>query len=199
MKFYRQTTAYTGAAAALLMVLHQENPDEWPLTRESEFRIWHESANLPTRSSSIYALAKIAKSAGLTAQVVVEEREYDYPDYRFKRYKKVDIDDAKFSSKQHAKSARKAGVKIEERELELTEIKTLAKEGKLLLLRVNAGVFRETKATSRYVLVAAYDGGTYQVLDPAQGELRIDEQQMEEAFETLTTKKKRDHRVIIIN
>lgn len=199
MEAYRQTTQYTGAASGLLIALHRHDSKEWPLDREHEFLIWMNSTNLPTRSSSIYGLAIIAKKAGMPVKVVVGEREYDYPDYRFKRYKKVEIDDAKYTSKLHSKQARQAGVEIEEREFSLQEVKDLAAADKLILLRVNAGIFRENKATSRYVLVhGIHKNGSYLIMDPQQGKLTVDEETMHEAFDTLATKKKRDHRMLVL-
>lgn len=198
MEFYRQTSQYTGAPAALLMALHQFHPEEWPLDREHEFTIWMQSANLPTRSSSIYALALIAKLAGLSTHVIVGEREYDYPDYRFKRYKKIEIDEAKYASKLYAKRAREMGIPLEEREFTLQEVKEHLDNNARILLRVNAGVLRDDKATSKYVLVTGFEDGAYVIMDPDQGEMRVDQEEMEEAFDTLMTKKKRDHRMIIL-
>lgn len=198
MEFYRQTSQYTGAAAALLMALHAKSPDEWPLEREIEFSIWTQSANLPTRSSSIYALALIAREAGLSTHVVVGEKEYDYPDYRFKRYKKVEIDEAKYTSKLYAKRAREQSIPLEEREFTLKEVKEHLDNNAMLLLRVNAGIFRDEKATSKYVLVRAHEEGHYVIMDPDQGEMRVSDEDMQEAFDTLVTKKKRDHRMVIL-
>ncbi len=198
MEFYRQTSQYTGAAAALLMAMHAKKPDQYALDREQEFSIWTQSANLPTRSSSIYALALIARQAGIATHVVVGEKEYDYPDYRFKRYKKIEIDEAKYTSKLYAKRAREEGIPLEEREFTLTEVKQHLDNGAMVLLRVNAGIFRERKATSKYVLVRAHEEGEYVIMDPDQGEMRIPDEEMQEAFDTLVTKKKRDHRMVIL-
>lgn len=199
MEFYRQTSVYTGAAAALLMALHEKDPKMWTLDRENEFSIWMQSANLPTRSSSIYALGMVAKHAGYDAHIIVGEKEYDYPDYRFMRYKKIEIDDAKYASKLHAKQARIAGVKIDEREFMLDDVAAAVAQGKLVLLRVNAGIFREKKATSRYILVTGFDAeDNYVIMDPAQGEVHVSRKDMQDAFETLVTKKKRDHRALIL-
>lgn len=200
MEFYRQTSVYTGAPAALLMALHHNDPQAWPLECEQEFSIWIASANLPTRSSSIYALGMIAKKAGYDVHAIVGEREYDYPDYRFKRYKKVEIDDAKYSSRLHARRAREAGVTVEEREFGLEEVDEHLNQGSMVLLRVNAGVLRDRRATSKYVLVREYDEEQgYSVMDPAQGEMHISQEEMQEAFETLVTKKKRDHRMLVLS
>lgn len=198
MEFYRQTSAYTGAAAALLMALHNRLPDVWPLDREKEFSLWLASATLPTRSSSIYALARIAHDEGLPVRVIVEERDYDYPDYRFKRYKKVDIEDAKFSSELHLRRLEEREVPVEERPFDLPEIKRLLTGGNLLVLRLNAGVLRDQQATSRYVLVISHDDKGYHVMDPEQGMMSISDEEMQEAYETLVTKKKREHAVLVI-
>ncbi len=197
MESYRQTTQYTGASAALLMALHHYTPEEYPLTREKEFSIWMRSANLPTRSSSIYALACVANESGVTARVIVGEKEYDYPDYRFKRYKKLDIDHAKYSSKLHARRAREQKIPIEEHEFTLEDVKKQLAKRRLVILRVNAGILRDRKATSRYILITGHDDG-YAVQDPDQGALKIPDDAMERAFETLVTRKKRDHRMLVL-
>ena len=198
MEFYRQTSQYTGAASSFLMAMHQLKPESFPLDREQEFRLWMRTANLPTRSSSIYGLALVAKEEGVPVKLVVGEKEYDYPDYRFKRYRKVEVDEAKYSSKLYAKRARANNIRIEEREFELAEVRELLKEGKLIILRVNAGIFRERSATSKYVVVEGFEKGQYIVMDPEQGEMRVDDNVMQEAFDTLVTKKKRDHRMIVL-
>ena len=151
MEFYRQTTEYTTAASSLLMVINHYNSD-FKLSRENEFLIWQISVNLPTRASSVYALASFAKKQGVPSRLIMEEMEYNYPDYRFKGYTKKEIDEAKFMSKQHAKFAREAGVVIENRDIEVKEIKGLLQDGKILMLRVNAGVFRVTGSTAKYLV-----------------------------------------------
>lgn len=197
MEFYRQTSMYTGAATALLMAIHAKDSSV-QLSRENEFRIWMQSCNLPTRSSSIYGLGVVAHEYGVPAHIVVEEEEYDYPDYRFKRYKKVEIEDAKLASRIHADTAKQKGIEIETRDFELTEVEELLSKGKLLLLRVNAGIFRDKKATSKFVLVTRKDGDEYVVMDPEQGEIHVSDEEMQRAFDTLATKKKRDHRMLIL-
>lgn len=199
MKFYRQTTEYTTAACSLLMITHHFKPD-FKLNRENEFNVWRQSVNLPTRAASIYGLAVFAHNSGLSVKVVVEEMEYNYPDYRFKGYTKKEIDEAKFMSKSHAKEARSLGVTIEERDVEIDEIKNLLKEGKTLMLRVNAGIFRDTASTSKYlVFYKLKDESNFTVLDPVKGTLTIDEIQLAEALETLHSKKKRDRRMLVFS
>lgn len=197
MKLYKQTTDYTCAASSLLMILNHLKP-EFKLTRENEFKIWAETCNLPTRASSVYAMANYAKKQGLKVRLILEEKEYDYPDYRFKGYTKKEIDDAKYMSKIHARKAEKNQIEIEERDITLDEIKEALKQEKILLLRVNAGIFRDTKSTSKYlVFYKMPEEHNFTVLDPGKGILDITEEMLEESLETLHTKKKRDHRVII--
>ena len=196
MKPYIQTTEYTGAAAALLTILHHHDP-EVPLNREQEFTIWQHSANLPVRASSIYALALIAKQHGLRPRIVLEEREYDYPDYRFKGYTKKEIDEAKYSSKLHAKKAAAQDVPIEQREVTLKDVTTALDAGKTIMLRLNAGILRNTGSTSKYVV--AYKDDHIKAIDPKHGELAVDEETLDEAMRTLQTKKKRDVRMIVFD
>ena len=199
MEFYRQTTEYTCAACSLLMVLNHFKPD-YKLNRENEFKIWRETANLPTRAPSIYGLSVLAKKEGLNVSLVLEEMEYDYPDYRFKGYTKKEIDEAKFMSKTHAREAREANIKIEHRDVNIDEIKKLLTDGKILMLRVNAGIFRDTRSTSKYLVFYKISSDEhFTVLDPFKGTLTIDEKDLEQALETLHTKKKRDRRMIVFS
>ncbi|MFP4524225.1 MAG: peptidase C39 family protein [Candidatus Woesearchaeota archaeon] len=197
MEAYRQTTEYTGAAATLLTLLHHYDP-EIPLNREEEFRIWHRTANLPVRAPSIYGLALVAQEHGLRPRIVLEEKEYDYPDYRFKGYTKKEVDEAKFSSKLYAKRAEAAGIPVEQREVTLKEVLKTLNASKKLLLRVNAGVFRKTGSTSKYVAVHQKQG-VIKAVDPRYGELDVKEEELEEAMATLQTKKKRDVRMIVLD
>lgn len=193
MDAYSQTTEYTCAASSLLMILHQLSGV--PLTREQEFAIWQRSVNLPVRASSVYGLAIIAHKHGLQPRVVLEEKEYDYPDYRFKGYTKKEIDEAKFSSRQYAKQAREMGIPIEEREVTFKEIMDELGKNKPILLRLNAGVFRDSKSTSKYVVVFLKEQ-EIRIMDPRRGEITVDEHMLQDAMVTLQTKKKRDVRMI---
>lgn len=195
MQPYLQTTSFTTAACGLMMIINHHDP-QFELSKENEHRVWIATANLPVRASSIYALAALARERGLTPRIVLGEREYDYPDYRFKRYTKKEIDEAKFTSKLHAKRARELGVPIEERHFDLEEVKRLASAGHQLLLRVNAGVLREERSTSNYVVVYRYRE-RFSLIDPRQGRLILDEAILDEAFKTLQSKKKRDPRMIV--
>ena len=197
MELYKQTTDYTCAVCSLMMVLNHFNP-EFKLSRENEFRIWRETVNLPTRAPSIYAMASFAKRHGVDVRIVLEEKEYDYPDYRFKGYTKKEIDDAKYMSRISAKDVFNFEISIEEREISVQEIINLLNDGKILILRVNAGALRDTRSTSKYLpFFKTKKSELINVFDPMKGELLIDTKALEESFETLQTKKKRDHRVLI--
>lgn len=181
-----------------MAVINHFNP-EFKLSRDNEFIIWQSTANLPVRASSIYGLAIFAKEQGLKPSVVLGEKEYDYPDYRFKGYTKKEIDEAKFSSKLYSKKARELGIKVEEREFDFKEVKGLVKKGKVLMLRLNEGALRETGSTSKYVVVHDYNNAKkeFSLMDPKQGLVTASEDLLREAFETLESKKKRDHRMIV--
>ncbi len=196
MEVYQQTTEYTCAATSLLIVLHHFKGV--PLTKEQEFNIWLKSANLPVRASSVYGLAIIAKDHGLNPRIVLEEKEYDYPDYRFKGYTKVEIDEAKYSSKLYAKQAREKGIVIKEHEIGLKDVLSTLDKGKIMILRINAGALRDTKSTSKYVVVYK-EGDDLMVVDPRKGLINIDENILQEAMITLQTKKKRDVRMIVFD
>lgn len=197
MKLYKQTTDYTCAVCSLMMVLNHFK-SSFKLSRDNEFRIWRDTVNLPTRAPSIYGLACFAKRQGLDVKIVLEEREYDYPDYRFKGYTKKEIDDAKFSSKLFSKEVSSLNIPLEEREVSFNEILSLLDEGKIIILRVNAGSLRDTRSTSKYLPFFKSKGSSLiSVLDPVKGELLIDAKALEESFDTLQTKKKRDHRLLV--
>ncbi|KYK26267.1 hypothetical protein AYK26_05665 [Euryarchaeota archaeon SM23-78] len=198
MQAYIQTTEYTTAASSLMAVINHFKPD-FKLSRENEFFIWQNTVNLPVRASSIYGLAVFAKQQGLNPNIVLGEKEYDYPDYRFKGYTKKEIDEAKFSSKLYHKKARELGIKIEEKEFDFKEVRKLVKLGKILMLRLNEGALRESGSTSKYVVVHGFDNKykAFSVMDPKQGLVNVSEDLLREAFETLETKKKRDPRMII--
>ena len=195
MDVYRQTTEYTGAISALMMVLHHFDK-KVALNRETEFLFWQKSVNLPVRAPSIYALAIIAQEQGLSPSIVLEEKEYDYPDYRFKGYTKLEIDQAKYSSCIFAKQATAKGIPIQEREITSKEVFSLLEEGKFLLLRTNAGVFRHTGSASRYVVVFS-DKKKIMVADPEHAVDQVTPEQLEESLSTLRSKKKRDVRMIV--
>ena len=195
MQTYNRTTEYTAAATSLMLIINHLKKD-FEVSRENEFRIWMRTANLPTRASSIYGLAVFAKEQGLNPRIVLGEKEYEYPDYRFKGYTKKEIDEAKFCSKIYHKQAREVGISIEEREFDLDEVKGLLEEGRIILLRVNAGALRDQGSVSNYVVVYSYKNN-FSMVDPVQGKIRVGEEKLQEAFETLVTKKKRDNRMVV--
>ncbi|MBU0470687.1 MAG: peptidase C39 family protein [Nanoarchaeota archaeon] len=197
MQPYFQTTEFTTAASSLLIILNHFKP-EISLSKEQEFKIWRETVNLPTRGSSVYALAIYAKKQGLDLKVVVEEKEYGFPDYRFYRYTKEDIKQAEFCSNMYLKEAEKMNLMIEEREITLENLKKELNDNNILLLRINAKPIRNSKRnTSNYIAVTGYDGSKFQIIDPAFGALSIPEEMMAESFDSLESKKHRDHRMII--
>ena len=131
MKPYFQTTSFTTAAASLLTIISHLKPDIQH-SKLREFDIWRSSVNLPTRASSIYALATYAKKCGLNPKVVVEKKHYQFPDYRFYRYTKEDVEHATFSEKKHLEKAEGANIPIEERTITLDEIQTHLQENKII-------------------------------------------------------------------
>ncbi len=195
---YLQTTHYTCATSSLLTVLHHFDPD-FELSREKEFEIWKKTANLPTRASSIFALANYAKLYGLNPTVVVERMEYDFPDYRFYRYTKEDIDLASFTDQQYLKEAERNGVTIEQREITFNTIISELQHH-ILIIRMNTKPIRkEKKNTSNFIVISCYSNGHFQIVDPRLGALSVPEAILREAFESLETKKHRDHRMIMFN
>ena len=199
MKPYKQTTSFTTAASSLLTILTTLNP-EIKATREIEFDIWKKTVNLPTRGSSIFALANYAKQHGLNPKVIVAKKEYDFPDYRFYRYTKEDIEQAAFSELQYLQEAESNDIEIEEKSILLNDIKNRLEDNKIILMRLNTKPIRkESRNTSNYVVVHNYQDNYFQIFDPALGALSIPEEVMQEAFETLETKKYRDQRMIIFS
>lgn len=197
MEGYAQSTEYTTAAAGLLAILHDKV--DYGLSQEHELDVWRASVNLPTRASSIFGLAVFAKQQGLSPRIVVDSLAYDYPDYRFNRYTKKDFELAQVMHDAHVQRAEQLEVPIAVRELSFIEIKRLILEGRTLLVRLNEGVLRGAGSTSKYVVVFGYVDGDFLVLDPVQEQplVRVNEAALREGFDTLSTKKKRGHRMIV--
>jgi len=199
MDLYNQTTKYTCAASSLLMILNHFNK-KFYLKKENEFRIWRETVNLPTRASSIYGLAVFAKKEGISVEIVLEESGYDYPDYRFKGYKKVEIESAEFMSSIFEKEVKNLAIPLVMKEIHVSDIKELLRKGKILMVRLNAGIFRDTKSNSQYLVFKGLtEQGKFIVFDPVSGILEVDEIQLKEALDTLHSKKKRDCRILIFS
>lgn len=197
MQTYKQSTIYTGAPSALLMILNHFDPS-FELSKENEFRLWQKSCALPTRSSSIFALAEIAHQRNIPVKVIVGDAEYKFPNYRFLGYKLGEIEEATFFSELYLKEAKKAGIKIDEREFDIDEVKNFLKQKKLLILRVNAGVLRGQRSTANYIPVFDYKNGKFSLVDPKDGlKKEVDEAKMKEALETVKTKCKRDLRIAV--
>lgn len=193
---YLQSTPYTTAAASLLNILHHIRPNI-KLTKAREFHIWQQSAILPTRGSSIFALALYAKLLKIDPTVIVESLEYNFPDYRFYRYTKQDILHASLSAKIHLDKALRHGVKVINRKIYFDELTPLLTDH-LVLLRVNIKPLRNTKQnSSQYIAIISYKKQKFTIIDPGQGTLQIKEEILQEAFNSLTTKKHRDHRMIL--
>ena len=196
MRPYFQSTSFTCAASSLLTILHYIK-NEIPLTKDKEFDIWKKTTNLPTRGSSIYALAIYAKEQGLNPKVIVENKAYSFPDYRFYRYTKEDIEHAAFSEQQHLNDFKKKKVELEEREITLEDIKKEIRNNPILLRLNTKPIRKEKKNTSNYVVVQSFIDNYYQIFDPLLGGLSIPIRTMQEAFDSLETKKYRDHRMIV--
>lgn len=195
MQAYKQTTEFTGASSSLLMVINHFKP-KFELSRENEFRIWKKAVNLPTRACSIYGLASFARNQGLAVEVFVGKQELDYPDYRFKGYKKEEVDAAAFTEQLQLKDMKKLDIKVHVGEFDLGKVKQLL-ANKILMLRLDAGVFRDIKPSSNYVVVAGYSNNKYTLYDPYAGKINVNEEQMQQSFEDLAAKRKRDHRMIV--
>ena len=188
MKPYLQTTEYTTAASSLLTILSHFN--KLKPTKENELKIWKYSVDLPTRGSSIYALANLAQE--LNPIIIAESTEYEFPDYRFYRYTKEDIEIAKLSSEINKS---KCKVPIKEKKITLNTIKQLLKNN-ILLIRLNTKPIRnEQRNTSNYLVLYKYDTH-FHIVDPKQGKTVIDEITFKEALKTLKTKKYRSHKLI---
>jgi len=180
------------------MIIHKYRPD-YLMTIENEFEVWHDTAILPTRGSSIYSLAMYAARFKIPMKVVVGSHEYKFPGYKFKSYTKKEIGIARFASDLTYKKAKNAGVDIEEREFNFDEVKKQLTSGKILLLRLLIGIVRQTKENKRnphYLAVYGCADGTFKVMDPKHGPIEVKEEVMKEAFEKVGDAK-RDHRMIV--
>lgn len=199
MELYQQTTPYTCAAASLMMAL-QHFKSTFPLTRENEFEVWHQSATLPTRGSSIYGLALVAYREGVPVCIYAEEPEYKFPGYRFKAYKKKEIEVADFSSRLLYEKAKKNGIPIAENDFTINDVNKFLAQKKVVLLRVIIGVLRATKVNKRnphYIPIFSYENSQYTIMDPQYGKRFVSEEKLKEAFAAVKDCK-RDHRMLVI-
>jgi len=192
MQPYKQTTDYTTAASSLLTILSHFN--KLKPTEENELKIWRASVNLPTRASSIFSLALIAKE--LNPTIIVGTKEFDFPDYRFYRYSKEDIEIAQKASELHLMQAEKNNIEIKEEEITIEQVKELLKEN-ILLLRLNTKPIRDSNRNHSNFLVVYDYNKNYKIIDPLQGNIEVTEQIFNESFKTLATKKHRAHKMIV--
>ena len=198
MKPYQKTTDFTSAASSLMAVINYFKP-EFKLNQENEFKIWLSSVNLPTRASSIYGLANFAKEQGLNPSIILDQQGYEYPDYRFKGYKKVEIEQAAFSNSLHKSKAKKNKIKISKSKINSDLVESLIKDKKVLMIRLNAGVFRNTASISNYLVIYGKKGKHFYIIDPKIGFLESTKEQIQEALDTLASKKKRHSRILVFN
>lgn len=199
MQHYKQSTKYTCAAASLAMIINHFNP-KFLLNQENEFDIWQKSAALPLRGSSLFGLALYAKKQGIPCKVVVGEKKFKFPGYRFKAYKKREVEVAQTSSQFFLKKLKDNKVKIEERTFDLKEVQNLLKDKKLLLMRVIIGILRgssENKRTSHYIPVTGYTAGHYEIYDPQHGKKLVPKKIFEDSFNKIR-EVKRDNRMIVL-
>ena len=198
MDFYQQSTEFTGAPSALLMVIHHFDP-EFQLTRQNEFLLCQQTATLPIRAASIYAMACVAKQHGIKVKVFVGNEDFDFPDYRFKGYTKKEIDYAGFMYNLHRKLAHQQGISVVVKDFNVEEIKEAAQQGKIIMVRINIGILREQKALSHYVVVYGYSKKAFLVIDPSEGQRLVTLPELQQALDTLETKKKRDLRMLVFS
>ena len=197
LESYKQTTNFTGAASALLSILHHFG--KAPATQDTELDIWLHSAILPTRASSVFGLAMYAKDKGLQPKIILEDAHYTYPDYRFKRYTKKQIELAELVANRYKRQAEEKGILIVERDFDVNYIDTLLDKDKILLVRVNAGRLRGTKSTSKYIVIykKSKELGKYFIIDPRRRRKKIDREDLEESLAELKTKKKREKCMVV--
>lgn len=191
MKPYLQSTEYTTAAASLVYVLqlHGHISNSWV-----ELDIWHHSALLPTRASSVYGLALYAKQKGLTPTIIVQKQQYSFPDYRFFRYKKTDIDIAKDMQDYYRRQALQDNITIHRKKITTQLIDQY--KGHQMLVRLNPKTWRGKK-TSNFVVLEVIDNG-YQIMDPVIGLFCITKETLNVALDELVDKKKREPQLLIL-
>ena len=199
MQHYKQSTKYTCAAASLAMIINHFNP-KFLLNQENEFDIWQRSAALPLRGSSLFGLALYAHEQNIPCKVIVGEKKFKFPGYRFKAYKKKEVEVAQTSSQLFLQKLKRSKVNIEERVFGLKEVQTLLKDKKILLMRVIIGILRESsenKRTSHYIPITGYNAGHYEIIDPQHGKRLVPKAIFEESFNKIK-EVKRDNRMIVL-
>ncbi len=195
---YLKTTPYTTAATSLMNVFNKKI-EGYKATQQEEFSIWQRSVALPTRASSIFGLALIAKEKGLNPTIYAEGDEFDFPDYRFHRYKKSDIEFAQISSDLYKQECLKKKIPINIEDISFEKIKELLKTN-YLIVRINTKFIRDLKRNnSNYLLFEKYENNVFRIIDPKQGELDVDEKTALQSYISLETKKHRLHKVLCIS
>lgn len=199
LESYKQTTNYTGAASALISILNYFDK-EFKMNEENELDIWLKSIIAPTKASSIFGLALYAKEKGLQPKIIIEDKKYTYPDYRFKRYTKKQIELAKKIADRYMAKAEEEGILIIEKDFDVNYIDSLLMKEKILLVRVNAGVLRGTKSTSKYIVIykkSKNDPNKYFIIDPRRRRKKVSREMLQESLEELKTKKKREKCIVV--
>jgi hypothetical protein len=198
LESYKQTTNYTGAASALLSILNHFIED-YEMTEENELDVWLSTIIPPTKASSVFGLALYAKDKGLQPKIVIEDVHYTYPDYRFKRYTKKQIELAGKIANKYKEKCEQANILIIERDFDVNYVDTLLQKGKVLLLRVNAGRLRGTTSTSKYIVVykKSLEKDKYFIIDPRRRRKKVTRDMLDEALVELKTKKKREKCMIV--
>jgi len=199
LESYKQTTNYTGASTALLCVLHHFFPEKIDLIEENELDIWLSTVILPTRASSVFGLALYAKEKGLQPKIIIEDANYTYPDYRFKRYTKKQIVLAEKIADRYKDKCEKENILIVEKNFDVNYIDSLLLKNKILLVRVNAGRIRGTKSTSKYIVIykKSKEKDKYFIIDPRRRRKKVTREMLEESLVELKTKKKREKCMIV--
>ena len=193
---YKQSSHFTNLATSLMFVINSFRP-EFKLTKENEYSLWIRTVNLPLKSSSIYAIAHVAKETGIPVKLFVGDKEFSFPNYRFRGYKKIEIEEADYVSSLYRKKAEESGVEIVKQDFDFAFVKKLLQKKSIVLVRVNMGIIKGIRAVSQYLAVFSCADGKFTVLDPEHGEKQqISEQVLREAFETLEQKCHRDHRMV---
>lgn len=198
LQSYKQTTNYTGAASALLSIIHHFKP-EYAMTEEHELDVWINSIIPPTKASSVFGLALVAKEHGLQPKIIIEDATYTYPDYRFKRYTKKQIELAGKIADRYKHKCDEQGILIVERDFDVNYVDSLLQNGKILLMRVNAGRIRGTKSTSKYIAVykKSIEKNKYFIIDPRMRRKKVTRDMLQESLDELKTKKKREKCMIV--
>ncbi len=198
LESYKQTTNYTGAASALLCILNYFD-NEFEANEDNELDIWLQTVILPTRASSVFGLALYAKKHNLQPKIIIEDVKYTYPDYRFKRYTKKQIELAKKISDKYKNKCDEENILIVERDFDVNYIDSLLLKEKIILVRVNAGRLRGTKSTSKYIVVykKSQEKDKYFIIDPRRRRKKVTREMLEEALQELKTKKKREKCMIV--